>query len=162
MNFYTQTATAAATTTMTEARVRAVMRKVAANFRAFVVAGLVTEERARKWEDDLTYLQTEEALEYFEIQIGGRAYGLRYTVSSDGSAQLDSASGGIDVYGLPRGTPIGLYAHIRDGAHQRVREELKRRGWGFNGQTLEAPESQHRTFSQGGYGLARSHLGTWP
>lgn len=158
----TATATATRTTTTTEARVRAVMQKVAANLNAFVVAGLVDRTRAQKWANDLTYLQIEEAIDFFELQISNRSLGLRYTVSSDGSVQQDSAAGGLDIYGLPAGTTVKLYAHLRTGIPPRVREELGRRGWGFNGQKMEADESEHRSFSSGGYGVTRTKLGTWP
>jgi hypothetical protein len=158
----TSTATTTRTTTATEARVRAVMQKVAANLSAFVVAGIVDRANAQKWADDVTYLQIEDAIDFFELQLNGRTVGLRYTVSSDGSIQQDSASGGLDIYGLPAGTTVRLYAHLRSGIPQRVRDELGRRGWGFNGQKMEAVESEHRSFSNGGYGITRTKLGTWP
>lgn len=156
------TASASQTSTMTEARVRAVMQNVAANLRAFVVAGHVGRDRALKWVEDLTYLQLVEALEFFELQINGRSFGLRYTVRSDGSVQQNSASGGLDVYGLPAGTTVQLYAHLRDITPRRVYEELGRRGWGTDGRKIEAPESEYRSFSSNGYGLTRATLGTWP
>ncbi|MDX2054217.1 MAG: hypothetical protein SFV15_17585 [Polyangiaceae bacterium] len=158
----TYTATATQTNTMTEARVRVVMQKVAANLNAFVVAGLVTAERARKWVDDLTYLQVEGQLEFFELQLAGRSFGLRYTISADGSIHQDSASGGIDVYGLAAGTPVQLFASTKLPRPQYVQAELERRGWHFTGKKLEAPESEQRAFSSNGYGLVRSKLGTWP
>src|SRR6266849_5030075 len=108
------TATASRAGTMTEARVREVMQKVAANFTNFVVAGLVRREVANSWRDDLIYLQVQEALDFFEMQLRtpqGERFGLRYTVRADGSVQQDSASGGLDVYGLPLGTCASLYAH---------------------------------------------------
>src|SRR5208283_1538494 len=110
---------------------------------------------------DLTYLQVNECLAFFELQINGR-YGLRYTISADGSVQQNSASGGIDVYGLPPGTTIRLYAHLCDRVPQSIRDELVRRGWGFNGRKMEAPESEQRAFSSEGYALSRVKLGTWP
>ncbi len=158
----TYTATATQTNTMTEARVRVVMQKVAANLNAFVVAGLITVERARKWVDDLTYLQVEGQLEFFELQLAGRSFGLRYTVSADGSIHQDSASGGIDVYGLAADTPVQLFAGTKLPRPDYVQGELERRGWHFNGKKLEAPESEQRAFSSNGYGLVRSKLGTWP
>ncbi len=162
MTNMTYTASATRASTMTEARVRAVMQKVAANLRAFVVAGHLDYNRAIEWAADLTYLQLQECLEFFELQINGRSFGLRYRVGSDGSVQQDSAAGGLDVYGLPHGSTVQLYAHIRTGTPQHVREELARRGWGFNGRKIDAPETEHRTFSSNGYGLTRSKLGTWP
>ena len=147
---------------MTEARVRAVMQKVVANLNAFVVAGLVDRARAQKWAEDLTYLQIEDAIDFFELQLNGRSLGLRYAVSSDGTVQQDSASGGLDIYGLPPGTTVKLYANLRSGIPQQVRDELKRRGWAFSGEKMEAEESDRRSFSSGGYGVTRSKLGTWP
>ncbi len=159
------TTTATQTNTMTEARVRAVMQKVAANFSAFVVAGHVTEQAAAKWRDDLTYLQERNALSFFELQItsGTRdKFGLRYVVLADGSLQQDSPSGGLDVYGLPQGTSVRLFASLREPAPPGVREELTKRGWSFNGAQLHANESEARSFSTGGYGLTRTKLGEWP
>ena len=158
----TTTATISQTNTMTEARVRAVMQNVAANLRAFVVAGHISREQALRWAEDLTYLQVQCVLEFFELQLNGRSFGLRYTVRSDGSIQQNSASGGLDVYGLPAGTTVQLYAHIRDDTPQRVHDELARRGWGTNGRRIDAPESEQRTFSSEGYSLIRAKLGTWP
>lgn len=160
----TYTYTATATSTMTEARMRAVMQKVSANFTAFVVSGLVKREDARRWAEDLEYLQVEEALQFFEVQLrtpGGHRFGLRYTVRSDGSVHQDASSGGLDLYGLPRDTAVNLYAHLRDGTPQRVRDELGRRGWGFNGTKLEGATSEARSFSNNGYGITREKLGAW-
>ena len=162
---YTATATASSTSTMTEARVRAVMQKVRANFNAFVVAGHVTAAKADKWADDVIYLLMEGVLRFFEIQIHmpGRArFGIRYTISDDGSLQQDSASGAIDVYGLSADTSVGLLAEPHGPLPARVRAELERRGWGFNGQRIDAPLSERRAFSRSGYGLVREHLGDWP
>ena len=108
------------------------------------------------------YLQVKKCLEFFELQLNGRSCGLRYTVSSDGSVQQNSPSGGLDVYGLPAGTTVQLYAHLRDGTSQSVYDELALRGWGFNGRKMEAPESERRAFSSEGYGITRAKLGTWP
>jgi len=159
------TATASATTTMTEARVRAVMQKVGANFWALVVSGHLDRHEAQRWVDDLIYLQVEEALDFFEVQVTspqGERFGLRYTVRADGSVQQDSKSGGIDLYGFSSGTRVNLYAHLRYGIPQSVREELQRRRWGFNGTRLQAEISERRAFSKDGYGLIREKLGQWP
>jgi hypothetical protein len=48
MTYYTQTGSRSASSTMTEARVRLVMQNVAANFSAFVVAGLIDRDGAIK------------------------------------------------------------------------------------------------------------------
>lgn len=162
---YSYAATRTATTTMTEARVRAVMRKVAANFRAFVTAGLVTESSATKWSDDLIFLQLEEVLDYFEVQVvtpAGNKFGLRYTVSADGSIYEDSRSGGLDVYGIPPNSTVKLFAKMLPGKLASVRDELEKRGWSFNGSSLEGEVTASRAFSSNGYGINRSQIGAWP
>ncbi len=156
------TTTATTTTTITEARVRAVMQKVRTTFTSLAVIGLITHEQAASWADDLTYLQLERAIEYFEIQLGGRKYGLRFSISDDGTIQQDSKSGGLDFYGLPMGTAANLYAHTRPNTPRRVFDELARRGWGTNGKRLEASTSERRAFSSNGYGIVREKLGEWP
>ncbi len=161
----TYTATTTQTSTMTEARVRAVMNKVSANLAAFLVSGFITGAQIAKWVDDLIYLQLQEALDFFELQAtkpGGTKVGIRYKVNSDGSSQQDSSSGGIDVYGLPAGTTIGLFARLKEPIPTHIREELSKRGWGFNGQQLNAAESEQRMYSSGGYGLTRTKVGLWP
>ena len=160
-----QTATASRTNTMTEARVRAVMQKVSANLAALVVAKHITAEKAQKWAEDLTYLQVAEALDYFEIQLrppSVQPFGVRYTISADGSLQQDSASGGLDWHGIPAGTSVNLVTHLYDGKLESVRPYLAGRGWTFNGQRLDAAESEKRVFSSDGYGLTRAKLGVWP
>ncbi len=150
---------------MTEARVRAVMQKVAANLVAFVLAGYFTKDQYFAWVADLTYLQLQEVLEFFEVQLctpAGARFGLRYTVSSDGSVQQDSASGGLDIYGLASGTHANLYAHLCNETPAHVWDELRRRGWSRSGNRLEGSASEQRTFSSGGYGLIRQKLGAWP
>lgn len=160
----TYTYTTSRTTTMTEARVRAVMRKVAANFCAFVAARHINETRAANWARDLTYMQTEEALDYFEVQVrepSGKEYGLRYTISADGTVVEDSSSGGLDVYGIPRGSKISLYAKPLPGQLEHIRDYLERNGWGFNGSSLDGETGASRSFSTGGYGITRQLVGDW-
>ena len=162
---YTATATRTTTTTMTEARVRTVMRKVAANFRAFVTAGLVTEARAARWSSDLTYMQTKEALDSFEVQVrtlSGQEYGLRYTITAVGTIVEDSRSGGLDVYGIPSNSTVSLFAKPLPGRLDRVKDYLKSQGWHFDGNSLEGETSEGRSFSSGGYGITRAKVGTWP
>ena len=159
------TATASISATITEAQVRAVMQKVRTTFSALAVMGLITHDQATKWATDLTYLQLEGAIEFFEIQLktlDGRRYGLRFSIFDDGSIQQDSKSGGIDFYGAPKGTTANLYAHTRPNTPQRVWDELARRGWGTNGRRLDVATSERRAFSNDGYGIVREKLGEWP
>lgn len=66
---------------MTETRgtplecVRMVMRKVAADLNAFVVAGLLTADLALKWINALIHIQVAGELEYFEFQLDGFDFG---------------------------------------------------------------------------------------
>jgi len=162
---YTATATASNTTTMTEARVRAVMQKVRANFNAFVVAGHVAAAKADSWATDLTYLQIVGMLKFFEIQIripGKEGFGIRYTVSADGTLQQDSSSGGVDPWSLPSGTTANICVEPSGPLPDSVRAYLVSRGWGFNGKSLDGSTSERRAFSANGYGLIREHVGTWP
>lgn len=156
------TATSTQTNTTTEARVRVVMQKVSANLQAFVVRGLLARDRAQRWLDDLTYLQVQGQLEFFELQLDGQKYGLRYAVSADGSVQQDSPSGGLDLYGVATSTSVRLFAKLKEPRPQHVLEELKRRGWRFNGTQLSTSASDQHAFSSGGYGIVRSKLGDWP
>ena len=159
------TTTASISATITEAQVRAVMQKVRTTFTALAVMGLITHDQATKWATDLTYLQLERAIEFFEIQLKtlhGWRYGLRFTIFDDGSIQQDSKPGGLDFYGAPKGTTAKLYAHTRANLPQRIWDELARRGWGTNGRGLEAATSERRAFSNDGYGIVREKLGEWP
>jgi hypothetical protein len=63
---------------------------------------------------------------------------------------------------LAPGTTVQLFASFKGVMSPRVRDELTRRGWGFDGKKLEAPETEQRTFSSNGYGLVRGKVGTWP
>lgn len=160
-----QTATATQTSTMTEARVCHVTRKAEANLEALVTAGHLSRSTMRRWIDDLIYLQTKEAIEFFEIQCRtpqGERFGLHYEVSNDGSIHHDARSGGIDVYGLPNGTSITLFARYRPNIPQHVLKELERRGWGPSDGALEGSHSERRAFSSEGYGLIRTMVGNWP
>jgi hypothetical protein len=159
------TATSTATTTMTEARVRVVMQKVRANFNAFVVANFVADAKADSWAEDLTYLQVAGVLKFFEVQIhspGRATFGIRYTMSADGSLQQDSASGGINLYGLPAGTTAGIYVQPTGKLPDAVLAYLTSRGWAFNGRSIDGAATERRAFSSEGYGLIREHIGTWP
>jgi hypothetical protein len=138
------------------------MQKVRVTFAGLVVAGLITEERATKWATVLTYLQLERAIEYFEVQLGGRQYGLRFTIFDDGSIHQDAKAGSIDFHGLPKGTAVGLYTHTRPNTPKYVYEELEKWGWGFNGRRLEVSAAESRGFSKDGYGIVREKLGEWP
>lgn len=158
------TATRSSANTMTEARVRAVMEKIMANFTAMVVCDLIPHERANRWSEDLTYLQLENALVTFQVQFrppGRPPYGIQYRVSNDGSVQQDSSSGGLDLYGIPKGTPVALCVDLRPERRTIVLPWLTERGWHFNGSLIQGAETESRSFSSGGYGVTRSMVGAW-
>lgn len=162
---YSTTATRTIATTTTEARVRYVMGKVMANFQALVAADFLTPARADAWQADLIALQLIDALASFQIQFAAKSaapYCVNYDVSSDGSIQADAASGGLDMYGIPAGTPVTLCVRLRTDKYAAGRALLEQRGWTFNGKLIDAADSELRSFSTGGYGITRSKRGTWP
>lgn len=161
----TYTATAARTSTTTEARVRDVMQKVAANFTGLVVRGLVTEARADEWAEVVSYLLIAEALDGFQVQfdMAGRApYCIHYAVSTDGSIRSDSPSGGLDYYGIAAGTPVTFCLNLTAAKRAAANAWLKQRGgWTFDGKLLPGDDSDSRSFSSGGFAVTRSKRGTW-
>lgn len=162
---YSTTSTRTTATTTTAARVHYVMGKIMANFQALVAAGHLTHERASEWHEDLIAVQLLDALASFQVQFAATSaapYCLNYEISSDGSIQSDAASGGLDVYGIPRGTPLTLCVRLRAGKDAVGRAELARRGWVFDGKLIDASDSELRSFSTGGYGITRSKRGDWP
>ncbi len=142
---------------------RAVMRKVEANLQTMVQRGLITPERAVKWSWALIYTQLRCALNSFEVQfaVGAQPIGLRYEISADGAVRDDANSGGLDVYGIPGGTPTSIVLSLKDDAPQDVYDELGRRGWGTDGRLLSGALSERRAFSSDGYGIVRHHVGEW-
>lgn len=162
----TYAATATATSTCTEARVRAVLVKVLDDFIALVSRRFLPADRATGWCRDLLELLTLEAVEFFELQFtlpGDRELGVRYSISDDGSLMEDRASGGIDYYALPDGTTSTLLVHLRaDGTGRAAAVAyLVERGWRFDGTALSGALTRDRAYSRQGYGVVRSLVGAW-
>jgi Bacterial HORMA domain family 1 len=161
----TYTATASRSTTTTEARVRYVMQKVAANFTGLVVRGLVSQARADEWAEVVTYLLLEEALDGFQVQFDMAShapYCIHYAISTDGSIQADSPSGGLDYYGIVAGTPVGFCLNLKSSKRALAHAWLQARGgWTFNGRLLAGDDAEARSFSSGGFGVTRSKRGAW-
>ncbi len=160
------TYTASATTTCTEARVRAVLAKVLDDFIALVSRRFLSVDRATAWCGDLVKVLTFEAVEFFELQFtlpGGSKQGVRYSISDDGMLMEDRASGGIDYYSLPDGTASTLLVQLRSGVSGRDRAiaYLQGRGWSFNGTALSGTLMRDRAYSRQGYGVVRSRIGAW-
>jgi hypothetical protein len=163
----TFTTTATRTNTYTEARLRAVMPEVGADFYALAGAGLITAERARQWTEELTFILQHQGAKGFQIQLkrnGSFPIALDYRVSSDGSVRESSTAGGIDYFGLPAGTFATLFVDLDFQSREivTVQAYLGRHGWGTDGRAVEGQSVRDRTYSKDGYGIARAKVGEWP
>jgi hypothetical protein len=155
------------TSTFTEARARAVMRKVLADLVVLSYSGILATDKLLKWDEELTFLLIQAAMVKFQVQLrlpsGGRI-GVEYIVSDDGTLSEDSDSGGIDYVALPSGTTANLTVRLRDGCPTlaKVRSYLEGRGWTFDGSLIEGATSRDRAYSKEGFGLIRAKVGDWP
>jgi hypothetical protein len=89
----TQTATRSQTNTYTDARLRAVMPEVGADFTGLAAANLITFAQASSWTEELTFVLQHEAAFGFQIQLhcpGRSLIALDYRVSSDGTIRESS------------------------------------------------------------------------
>lgn len=157
------TFTRTTTGTFTEARVREVMRVVLEDIVGCITQGFLSRERAQRWNADLTYLLTEQAISSFELQFtqpGGARGAFQYEVSDNGSLFENTRSGGQRLHMLPRGTDVSLYVKYREDAEPHVKEEMRRRGWGA-GSSVGGTAVRDRAYSSEGYGVIRSRIGEW-
>jgi hypothetical protein len=159
-------ATASRTDTFSEARVRAVMLEVSADFYALAAAGLLSWDRAAKWTEDLGFILQHRAAKGFQIQLRCAGYlpkALDFRVSSDGSIFESSTAGGIDYHALPAGTSASLFVDLDDNATkiETVRQHIGARGWGTNGKPVDGASVRDRVYSKEGYGVIRSRVGAW-
>lgn len=160
------TVTATQTDTYTDARLRAVMAEVGADFYAPSAAGFITAETARRWTEQLSYVLQMRGAKRFQLQCeqpNGYKQALHYEVSSDGSVRESSGAGGIDFFSLPPGTKVGLYVEFDNGSPniEAVRAYTSRNGWGTNGRAVQGDITRDRTYSKDGYGIVRSKIGQW-
>jgi hypothetical protein len=151
-------------TSWSEANVRYVMDKVYEDIRQHVSAGLLSDKRAKKWCEDLTYLLDMQAISEFQIQYhhsDGRKGGLGYRVNDAGQLFTDDSSGGLDLYGIGRPN-VSIVITYSTGCLRllEVEAELCKRGWTNNGRLLTGGTHDH-TYSRNGYGLQRLRFGDW-
>lgn len=161
-----QTATRSQTNTFSEARLRAVMPEVGADFVNMAGAGIIEFATATRWSEDLLFVLQHQAVRGFQIQLtcpGRVPIALDYRVSSDGSIRESSTAGGINYYALPEGTKATLFVDLDFDARQIATVQLytRQRGWG-TGQAVAGDVIRDRVYSKDGYGVIRGKVGVWP
>jgi hypothetical protein len=161
-----QTATRSQTNTFSEARLRAVMPEVGADFTAMAAAGLIPFAAAQRWTEELAFILQKQAARGFQVQLNcpGRALiALDYRVSSDGTVRESGKAGGIDYYGLPEGTTATLFVDLDESSRNimEVRLYTRQRGWG-TGSAVTGEPVRDRVYSKDGYGVIRGRIGAWP
>ncbi|MFO0762675.1 MAG: hypothetical protein U0359_39925 [Byssovorax sp.] len=158
--------TVSQTSTFTEARARAVMRHVLGDFMNLAGTGLIKRETLQEWHEELEYAVSREVVEKFQLQFtksNGTRLGLTYSVKDDGSVLEESKAGGVDFFGLPADTKVGLLLTYRAGAPrlEEVRAYLRARGWTTGGSAISGDPVRDRAFSKDGYGVVRTKIGDW-
>src|SRR5437868_3827893 len=93
------TSTASQSSSYTDARLRAVMPEIGADFYNMASAGLISFSVAQRWTDELMFTLQNQAAHGFQIQFtspNGQQVALDYRVRSDGSIRESGFAGGID------------------------------------------------------------------
>lgn len=162
----TTTYTTSHTSTFSEARARAVMRHVLADFMNVASAALIGRETIQRWHEELEYAVLHEVVEAFQLQLtrpDGTRLGLCYTVRDDGTILEASKAGGVDFHGLPAGTRVGLHVSYRLGAPNlpKVSAYLQSKGWTTGGSAIDGASSRDRAYSKDGFGIMRAKVGNW-
>lgn len=162
----TFTATVSRTSTFTDARLRAVMPEVGADFYALAAAGIISFDLAVSWTEELTFILQRQAAHGFQIQLtrpDRSRIALDYRVSSDGSIRESNAAGGINYFALPAGTYATLFVDLNFQSRniEAVRTYTQQRGWG-TGSAVEGDVVRDRAYSKEGYGVLRGKIGVWP
>jgi hypothetical protein len=160
------TFTASRTNTFTDARLRAVMPEVGADFYALAGAGIISLDVAQRWTEELTFILQNQAAHGFQVQLtypNGQRVALDFRVSSDGSVRESSIAGGIDYYLLPAGTWAFLFVDLNFQAMRigLVQTYIRQRGWG-TGSAVQGEAVRDRVYSKDGYGVIRGKIGAWP
>jgi HORMA domain-containing protein len=160
------TFTASRTSTFTDARLRAVMPEVGADFYALAGASIISLDTARRWTDELTFVLQHQAAHGFQIQLtypSGQKVALDYRVSADGSIRESSSAGGIDYFALPAGTRAILFVNLNPHApaYYKVYAYTEQHGWG-SGNLVQGEPIRDRAYSKDGYGVVRGKIGVWP
>lgn len=161
-----QTGTRSQTNSFTEARLRAVMPEVGADFMNMAGAGIISFAVAQRWTEELTFVLQKQAARGFQVQLrcpGRGPIALDYRVSSDGTVRESGKAGGVDYYGLPDGSTATLFVDLDDSAPSimEVRLYTQQRGWG-SGSAVAGEPVRDRVYSKDGYGVIRGRIGTWP
>ena len=161
------TTTLSRTSTFTDARLRAIMPEVGADFYALAGAGLITLDIAQKWTDELTVILQNQGAHGFQIQLtypNGAKVAVDYRVSSDGTIRESGLAGGIDYFALPAGTHASLFVNLNFAAPRIgvVQQFIRSRGWGENGQAVAGDVVRDRAYSKDGFGVIRGKIGNWP
>jgi len=161
------TATASRTSSYTDARLRAVMPEIGADFYAMAGAGIISFDAAQRWIEELTFILQNQTAYGFQIQLtypNGQQVALDYRVSSDGSIRESSTAGGIDYYALPAGTRPFLFVDFDYSAAKAaiVQAYLRQHGWGFDAHPVLGDVVRDRAYSKDGYGMIRGKIGVWP
>jgi Bacterial HORMA domain family 1 len=161
-----QAATRSQTNTFTEARLRAVMPEIGADFTNMAGAGIIPFTAAQRWTEELAFVLQKQAARGFQVQLNcpGRApIALDYRVSSDGTVRESGKAGGIDYYLLPEGTTATLFVDLDENSRNilEVRLYTCQRGWGV-GSAVAGEAVRDRAYSKDGYGVIRGRIGTWP
>jgi hypothetical protein len=162
----TFSATASRTNSYTDARLRAVMPEVGADFYGLAAAGLITMPVAQNWTEELTFILQHQAASGFQIQLNRPGFdrvAIDYRVSSDGTVQESGTGGGIDYFALPEGTRATLFVDLNYQSRQieTVKIYIAQKGWGTDGHAVEGQATRDRTYSKDGYGIVRAKIGTW-
>ena len=154
-----QTATRSQTNSFTEARLRAVMPEVGADFTNMAGAAIISFATAQRWTEELTFvLQTQAArgLPGSAQLPGPRADRARLPRQQRRHGARKRQAGGIDYYALPEGTTASLFVDLDDSSRNimEVRLYTRQRGWG-TGTAVAGDPVRDRVYSKDGYGVIR-------
>ena len=147
---YTQTRTQVNTVTITETRVRAVLRQISVDMFAAVIRGFASKETIDKWKYDLLYMLSKNALCYFELRVslGDQIKAAwRYEISIDGSLTTSEKGGGINFYTFPKNSILSLVIKRRENLSSQISEEINRRNAEIEREGREFIEAMRREWN---------------
>lgn len=154
------------TDTYSETRARYVMGKVYEDFMGLMARDVITKEYADRMRRELLYLLDKKVLKSFQLQFtntkGQKIGGINYEVRSNSTIAVDDQSGGIDFWGLDDDTKVNLFIQ-KDSLSPNLAEvnrQLLAWGWGA-GSALTGTETYAKSYSNGGFGVKQSTIGTW-
>ena len=160
------TETRSRTNSFTDARLAAVFPEVTGDFYGLAAAGLISFETAASWAEELGYCLRLQAVSSFQIQFrctGQLDRALDYNVSADGTLSESGTSGGIDYFGLPKGTTARLFVQFNSysARYAEAQRYTTARGWGTNGTPVDGDVTRDRAYSKEGFGFVRGKVGSW-